>query len=213
MNCPDEPKYVLISRRFDAVIFDLDGVVTDTASLHASAWKEMFDAALEEIPGQTGGSQQPFDKKDDYLRYVDGKPRFDGVVDFLASREIELATGQPDDPSEKLTVYGLGKRKNQLFQQKLEAEGVTVYDSSIRLVRSLRDRNVKTAVVSSSKNCRPILTTAGTCVVKLSSTSAHSPYFKSGITHREISSWVSQVSMPHMPLALSIVTLSLRIGS
>jgi alpha,alpha-trehalase len=161
VNCSEPPKFVLISRRFDAVIFDLDGVITDTASLHAAAWKEMFDEALKEIAGTAGGEQAPFDKKKDYLRYVDGKPRQDGVVDFLASRDIELPEGQPDDPPDKLTVYGLGNRKNRLFNQKLKEDGANVYDSSIRLVRDLRASNVRTAVVSSSKNCRTILETTG----------------------------------------------------
>ncbi len=161
MKCSEPLKLVLISRRFDAVIFDLDGVITDTASLHAAAWKEMFDEVLEEISDPAGDKQAPFDKKEDYLRYVDGKPRHDGVVDFLASRKIEVPEGQPDDPPDKLTVYGLGKRKNRLFQQKLGEDGANVYDSSIRLIRDLRAANVRTAVVSSSKNCRSILETAG----------------------------------------------------
>jgi len=96
VNCPEQPEFVLISRRFDAVIFDLDGVITNTASLHAAAWKEMFDEALKKIAAPAGGKQAPFDKKEDYLRYVDGKPRQDGVVDFLASRKIELPAGRPD---------------------------------------------------------------------------------------------------------------------
>jgi len=161
VNCPEKPKFVLISRRFDAVIFDLDGVITDTATLHAAAWKEMFDDALNEISTPAGGKQAPFDKKEDYLRYVDGKPRRDGVVDFLASRQIELPDGQADDSPDKLTVYGLGNRKNQLFQQKLKDDGAKVYASSVRLIRELRACDVKTGVVSSSKNCRDILETAG----------------------------------------------------
>ena len=161
MNCSEPPKFVLISRRFDAVIFDLDGVITDTASLHAAAWKEMFDDVLEMVTDPAGGRQPLFDKKEDYLRYVDGKPRQDGVVDFLASRKIELPEGQPDDAPDKLTVYGLGNRKNRLFQQKLKEDGANVYDSSIRLIRDLRASDVRTAVVSSSKNCRTILEATG----------------------------------------------------
>ncbi|MGD9300566.1 MAG: trehalose-phosphatase, partial [Desulfobacterales bacterium] len=159
MNCPEQPEFVLISKRFDAVIFDLDGVITDTASLHAAAWKEMFDGVVKEITGPAG-HQAPFDKKEDYLRYVDGKPRHDGVVDFLASRKIELPQGRSDDSPDKLTVHGLGKRKNQLFQQKLEQDGARVYDSSVRFIRNLRENNIRTAIVSSSKNCRTILETA-----------------------------------------------------
>jgi len=161
VNCSEPPKFELISRRFDAVIFDLDGVITDTASLHAAAWKEMFDKVLEEISDPAGGRQAPFDKKEDYLRYVDGKPRSDGVIDFLASRKIELPEGQPDDAPDKLTVFGLGNRKNHLFQQKLKEDGANVYDTSMRLIRDLRAHNIRTAVVSSSKNCRGILESAG----------------------------------------------------
>lgn len=161
MKFPEPLKFLLISSRFDAVIFDLDGVITDTASLHAAAWKEMFDAALEEITDPTGPGQPPFDKKEDYLQYVDGKPRQDGVRDFLASRKIKLPEGRPDDPPDKLTVHGLGRRKNRLFQQKLREDGVNVFDSTIRLIRDLRTKSVKIAVVSSSKNCRDILETAG----------------------------------------------------
>jgi alpha,alpha-trehalase len=161
VNCSEPPKFELISRRFDAVIFDLDGVITDTASLHAAAWKEMFDKVLEEISDPAGGRQAPFDKKEDYLRYVDGKPRRDGVIDFLASRKIELPEGQPDDAPDKLTVFGLGNSKNHLFQQKLKEDGANVYDTSMRLIRDLRAHNIRTAVVSSSKNCRGILERAG----------------------------------------------------
>ena len=161
MECPEPLKFVLISRRFDAVIFDLDGVITDTASLHAAAWKEMFDEILKEIADPAGKMQAPFDKKEDYLRFVDGKPRRTGVVDFLASRNIELPEGRPDDPPGKATVYGLGSRKNNLFRQKLSENGPNVYESSIRLIRDLRASNIGIGVVSSSKNCRPILETAG----------------------------------------------------
>ena len=161
MNCAEPPKFVLVSRRFDAVIFDLDGVITDTAALHAIAWKEMFDDVLEEIAASSGGRQAPFDKKDDYLRYVDGKPRQDGVTAFLTSRNIELPEGRPDDPPDKHTVFGLGNRKNEIFRQKLKKDGVSVYDSSMYLIRELHTVNVKSAVVSSSKNCRAILQTAG----------------------------------------------------
>jgi len=160
VKCSEQPKFVLISRRFDAVIFDLDGVITDTAALHAAAWKDMFDDVLREIDASSGGRQRPFDRKEDYFLYVDGKPRNDGVVDFLASRRIELPEGRPDDPPDKHTVYGLGNRKNRLFQQKLKEDGVSVYDSTLRLIRRLRSKKVKTAVVSSSKNCRAILETA-----------------------------------------------------
>jgi trehalose 6-phosphate phosphatase len=118
MKCSEQSEFVLTSGRFDAVIFDLDGVITDTAALHAAAWKEMFDDVLKAIAKSSGNRQRPFDTKEDYLRYVDGKPRHDGVVDFLASRKIELPEGRPDDSPHKHTVYGLENRKNRLFQQK-----------------------------------------------------------------------------------------------
>lgn len=147
------------ARDFDAVIFDLDGVVTDTARTHACAWKKTFDAYLE---GRSGGeaSFQPFDVSTDYPRYVDGKPRLDGVRDFLESRGIELPPGSPDDPPGRETVCGLGNRKNRLFRQALREEGVEVYETSVQLIRALRSEGVKTAVVSSSRNAAAVLEAA-----------------------------------------------------
>jgi alpha,alpha-trehalase len=161
VNCPEQPTFVLISCRFDAVIFDLDGVITDTAAVHAGAWKEMFDTFLKEQTKPENGTFQPFDKAEDYLRYVDGKPRHEGIVDFLSSRNIEIPYGNPDDPPQKNTVCGLGNRKNRLFHKRLKENSVGVFDSSIRFIRDLRASNVRSAVVSSSKNCRTILEIAG----------------------------------------------------
>ncbi len=143
-----------ISRdRFDAVIFDLDGVITKTARLHARAWKDMFDSFLK------GRSEdyQPFDTGSDYLQYVDGKPRYEGVRSFLGSRGIELPWGDPTDTPEHETVCGLGNRKNEIFAKLLREEGADVYPSSVDLIERLRAQRFKVAVVSSSKNCGEIL--------------------------------------------------------
>ncbi len=143
--------------RFDAVIFDMDGVVTDTASLHAQAWKQMFDDFLR---GRSGESYEPF-RDEDYLRYVDGRPRYDGVAAFLASRGIELPFGQPDDPPGRETVCGLGNRKNELFWRLLEEQGPRRYESTVRLLHVLRQQGVRTAVISSSRNTPAVLEAAG----------------------------------------------------
>lgn len=140
-----------------AVIFDLDGVVTRTAAVHAAAWKQLFDTFLRR---RQGAAFLPFTEAD-YLDHVDGKPRYEGVVAFLASRGIELPRGQPDDPPRRDTVCGLGNRKNRLFQEALETHGVEVFESTLRLVRALRGRGVKTAIVSSSQNAAAVLAAAG----------------------------------------------------
>ena len=113
---------------FHAAILDMDGVITQTAKVHARAWKRMFDQYLQRRSERTGESHEPFDIRADYRRYVDGKPRYDGVRSFLAARGIEIPAGVPDDPPEKETVCGLGNRKNQLFHELLEADGVEVWD-------------------------------------------------------------------------------------
>lgn len=142
-----------------AVLFDLDGVITDTAGLHAQAWKRLFDAFLRaNAPSEPFA---PFRLPEDYLAHVDGKPRYDGVRTFLAARGIALPDGAPSDPDDRLTICGLGNRKDALFNAVLERDGVSVFAPSIRLVRALRDRSVATACVSSSKNCRPVLMRAG----------------------------------------------------
>ncbi|QBQ56538.1 trehalose-phosphatase [Nitrosococcus wardiae] len=144
-----------ISRsHFDAVIFDLDGVITRTARVHAAAWKAMFDDFLQK---QAKGAEfKPFDDRD-YRDYVDGKPRYEGVKSFLHSRNIALPYGSPSDSVEKETICGLGNRKNELFQEKLKTEGVEVYQTSVQLIRRLRSKGFQTAVVSSSKNCGQVL--------------------------------------------------------
>lgn len=151
----------LSADRFDAVLFDLDGVITDTAAVHARAWKTMFDAYLRQRAEATGTAFEPFTIEHDYKTYVDGKPRYDGVRSFLLSRGIDLPEGTPADPAEVETVCGLGNRKNDLVNQLIEDEGVAVYDGSLRLLHQLRDAGVSLAVVSSSKNCVTVLKSAG----------------------------------------------------
>lgn len=140
-----------------ACLFDLDGVITQTARVHATAWKRMFDDYLAARPEP----QAPFDPDADYHRYVDGKPRYDGVRDFLASRGIRLPEGDSDDPPSRETVRGLGNRKNELVLELIERDGVDVYDGSVRYLRAVRDAGLRRALVSSSRNARTILRAAG----------------------------------------------------
>jgi beta-phosphoglucomutase family hydrolase len=144
-----------------ACLFDMDGVLTQTAKVHARAWKQMFDEFLKRRAKETGEDEPPFDLVQDYERYVDGKPRYDGVRDFLVSRHIELPEGTPDDPPVANTVAGLGNRKNELVQRLIREDGVQVYDGSIRYVKAVRDAQLRTAVVSSSKNTHEVLEAAG----------------------------------------------------
>ncbi|MGK5628764.1 HAD family hydrolase [Streptomyces sp. URMC 123] len=144
--------------RIRACLFDLDGVLTSTATVHAAAWQEMFDAFLER---RDGPGYRPFDPVSDYDRYVDGLPRADGVRTFLASRGIELPEGRPDDPPERDTVQGLGNRKNALVLRRIEESGVSAYPGSVRYVTAVRDAGLRRAVVSSSANCRAVLEAAG----------------------------------------------------
>ncbi len=145
----------------DAILFDLDGVVTETAKTHAQAWKATFDEYLRERAARVGGSYEPFDLLQDYERYVDGKPRYDGVASFLQSRDIYLPPGEDDDPPDKETIRGLGNRKNQLFQEAIRSHGVEVYRSSIDFIRRAKSRRLKVAVVTSSRNCREVLEATG----------------------------------------------------
>jgi len=145
---------------FDAVLFDLDGVLTSTADQHFAAWKRMFDEFLHRYGQQRGESHRPFDRGD-YNTYVDGVPRYDGVRNFLTSRAIALEEGSPEDPPSADTVSGLGNRKNDLVNDIISTEGVEVYDGSLTLLRDLRKRGVATAVVSSSRNCAMVLRVAG----------------------------------------------------
>jgi beta-phosphoglucomutase family hydrolase len=143
-----------------ACLFDMDGVVTKTAVVHAAAWKAMFDEFLEARAQADGTPFVPFDSHSDYDRYVDGKPRMDGIRSFLQSRSIELPEGQPDDPPGAQTLYGLGNRKNVLFLQKLETDGVQVYDGTITYIKAIRAGGIATAIVSSSANTVQVLDSA-----------------------------------------------------
>lgn len=155
------PVATLSPRDFDAVLFDLDGVLTRTARVHAAAWKELFDSFLERRSAETGEPFVPFDVEADYRRYVDGKPRLDGVAGFLASRGIELPRGSPEDAPGAASMNGLGRLKDRYFMQRLAREGVEVYPESVALVRTLRAEEVATAVVSSSVHCAAVLEGAG----------------------------------------------------
>ena len=150
----------MADRLFDAVIFDLDGVITHTALLHVRAWTQLFDAFLQEVAERENQPFTPF-TREDYLSFVDGKPRYDGIVSFLDARGIDLPYGSPGDPSHKETVCGLGNRKNKMFNNLLQTDGVTVFPTSVKLIEALKKKGVKIGVASSSKNCRNILETQG----------------------------------------------------
>jgi beta-phosphoglucomutase family hydrolase len=157
-----EGKIESITRdRYDAVLLDLDGVITDTASIHARSWKRMFDEYLQERSSRTGEPFRPFDIATDYKLHVDGKPRFDGVRDFVKSRAIELPEGKLDDPPLRETVCGLGNRKNELVNEAIANDGVEVYQGTVKWVHRLHDEGFKTAVVTSSQNCDVVLKAAG----------------------------------------------------
>lgn len=152
---------VALPQRVDACLFDLDGVLTQTAKVHAAAWKRMFDAYLARRANKTGETVRPLELPDDYVRYIDGRLRTDGVRSFLESRGITLPEGAPDDPPMVETIHGLGNRKNELVVELLERDGVDVYKGSIRFVKAVRDAGLRRAVVSASKNCRAALAAAG----------------------------------------------------
>lgn len=143
-----------------ACLFDLDGVITDTASVHRGAWKQMFDDYLRRRADETGEPFRAFSDAD-YERYVDGRPRRDGTRGFLLSRGIDLPEGSPDDPPGTPTVEGLSNQKNALVLHLLDQDGVTVFDGSVRYVRSVRAAGLRTAVVSSSANTAQVLKAAG----------------------------------------------------
>jgi HAD superfamily hydrolase (TIGR01509 family) len=140
-----------------ACLFDLDDVLTRTAKVHAAVWKEMFDGYLRERAVRTGEEFIPFEPVADYARYVDGKPRYDGVRSFLTARSIELPEGEPGDPLGAETVRGLGERKNELVLQMIREGGVEVYDGSVRYLEAAREADLRRAVVSSSANTRDVL--------------------------------------------------------
>ena len=143
-----------------ACLFDLDGVLTQTAKVHAAAWKEMFDGYLRERAARSG-KFVPFDPVMDYDDYVDGKPRYDGVRSFLSARGIALPEGEETDPPDAETVAGLGNRKNEIVLRMIRHDGVEAYEGSVRYVRAARAAGLARAVVSSSSNCREVLVAAG----------------------------------------------------
>jgi len=142
-------------------LFDLDGVLTRTAAVHDAAWKEVFDVFLHARAAQTDTPFVAFDADADYDRYVDGRARADGTRAFLASRGIELPEGQPDDPPAAETVYGLGNRKNILVLERLQRNGIEVFEGSVRFVKAVRDAGLRRAVVSASANAAQVLAAAG----------------------------------------------------
>ena len=152
---------VIARERYDAVLFDLDGVLTDTAQIHASSWKRMFDAYLQGRARRTGEAFRPFDIATDYRQLVDGKPRYDGVRDFLRARGIDLPEGSPQDAPGTETVCGLGNRKNDLVNAAIAAGEVATFPASVALVRRLRENGIKCAVVTSSRNLGAVLEAAG----------------------------------------------------
>jgi beta-phosphoglucomutase family hydrolase len=144
-----------------ACLFDLDGVLTKTAKVHATAWKEMFDAYLRERAARTGEPFVAFDAVAEYDQYVDGKPRYEGVQSFLASRGIELPRGEPNDPPQAETVDGLGNRKNEIVLRLIREHGVEPYEGSVRYVQAAEEAGLRRAVVSSSTNAHDVLMAAG----------------------------------------------------
>lgn len=145
---------------FDAVVFDMDGVVTDTAVVHRRAWQAMFDPFLAEVANRSGSPQQSFGEED-YLRYVDGKARADGVASFLESRGVHLPCGSAEDPPGKETVWALANLKDKAFQQLLATDGAQAFPSTVSLVRDLQRHGIGTAIISASRNCQGILAAAG----------------------------------------------------
>ncbi|MGA2454429.1 MAG: beta-phosphoglucomutase family hydrolase [Solirubrobacteraceae bacterium] len=144
-----------------ACLFDLDGVLTQTAKVHAAAWKRAFDEFLHKRAADRGGDFVAFDAVGDYDEYVDGKPREDGVRSFLASRGIELPEGEPQDAPDAGTVHGLGNHKNEIVLRMIREDGVQPYEGSVRYVHAVRDAGVPRAVVSSSANAHAVLQAAG----------------------------------------------------
>ncbi len=152
---------LILEKNIKALIFDMDGVITRTASLHAEAWKKMCDAFLRQRSEQDGKQYEPFDYTEDYRQYVDGMQRQEGVRNFFLSRGIELPQGNPDDPSEEGTVISLGNLKNYYFQELLRLNGVVVFDDAINWIKAQKEQGMRVAVISASKNSPDILKRAG----------------------------------------------------
>jgi alpha,alpha-trehalase len=154
-------RYDLDLGQLDAVLIDLDGVVTDTANIHSEVWKKTFDAYLGERFTRLDGTFQPFELEEDYKRYVDGKPRYEGVASFLQSRDIYLPPGEESDPPDRETVCGLGNRKNQFFLEAIRQRSLHVYPTSVDFIQRVKSRGLRVAVVTSSRNCNEVLEAAG----------------------------------------------------
>lgn len=152
---------VFSKNAYDAVLFDLDGVITTTEKIHSACWKKTFDQFLRVRADKKGEDFVPFSETDDYLEYVDGKPRYEGVRSFLRSRAIELPEGSKNSPTGEQSVFGLGNRKNQLFTETLGKESPGIYRTSVALARHLKEAGFRLAVVSSSRNCRAVMAAAG----------------------------------------------------
>ncbi len=144
-----------------ALLFDLDGVLTETAKIHAQAWEQAFDKLLKERAEKDGEEYRPFDRGHDYDEYVDGKPRYDGVRSFLQSRQIELPEGEEDDAAGLGTIHAVGNLKNELVLELIEKQGVAAYEGSRRYLEAVTQAGLARAVVSSSTNCRAVLKSAG----------------------------------------------------
>jgi len=154
-------KIEISPEKIHGVIFDMDGVVTQTAEVHAIAWKMMFDDFLRKYAESRGEVFAPFDSDKDYNMYVDGKPRFDGIRSFLESRGINLPNGSVDDSDEKNTIYGMGRKKNGYFLKYLEKHGIEPFPSTVKLIKDLKENGIKVGIISSSKNCKHVLSGAG----------------------------------------------------
>src|SRR3974377_2060409 len=155
------PKGKCVNRdQYDAILFDLDGVITNTANLHAKCWKQMFDEYLQKRASERGEAFRPFDLAADYQLYVDGKPRFDGVRDFLRSRDIHLAEGNLDDPGSVETVHGHGNSKHHMVNRDIGDVGVGAYTGTGRFIHQVRRDGFKIAVVTSSQHCDAVLRAA-----------------------------------------------------
>ncbi|WFU75572.1 beta-phosphoglucomutase family hydrolase [Bradyrhizobium sp. CB2312] len=156
-----QPKSKCVNRdQYGAILFDLDGVITNTADLHARCWKQMFDEYLQKRASERREAFHPFDLAADYQLYVDGKPRYDGVRDFLRSRGIQLPEGNLHDPGDVETVHGLGNRKDQMVNRIIDEVGVEAYTGTVRFIQQLRRDGFKLAVVTSSQHCDAVLRAA-----------------------------------------------------
>jgi len=160
-HSPGSDRLPITRERYDAVLFDLDGVLTSTAAIHAEAWKQMFDSYLSRRANARGEPFRAFDIDTDYRLYVDGRPRYEGVQQFLQSRRIDLPRGTTASPETEESVCGLGNLKDRLVHQAIDAGRVQSFPGSVKFVHRVRERGMRTAVVTSSRNCTPVLRAAG----------------------------------------------------